>query len=83
MSPDLGDTWHQGLPVSPQCEADLELGTDNNSEDENVYEYENDEERNYEELDSAAAGRARDYISEVRESSLSAPLCDCLTRADV
>ena len=34
---------------------------------------------NYEGLDNAAAGGARDYISEVRESSLWAPLCDCLT----
>ena len=33
-SPDLGDTWHQGLHMSSQWEADLELGSDNNSEDE-------------------------------------------------
>ena len=35
------------------------------------------------ELDSVAAGKARDYISEVCESSLWAALCDCLAPADV
>ena len=82
MSPDLGDTWHQGLPMSPQWESELELGSDNNNEDEVEYEYENDEDWNYEGLGNAAGG-ARDYISEVRESSLWAPLCDCLTPAHV
>ena len=38
---------------------------------------------NYEELDSGAAGGARDCISEVRESSPWAPLRDCLTPVDV
>ena len=48
------------------------------------YEDEIDEDGNNEgELDSVAAGGARDYMSEVRESSLWAPLCDCLTPADV
>ena len=42
---------HQGLPISPQWESDLELGSDVHNENE-------------------AAGGARDYISEVRESSL-------------
>ena len=47
------------------------------------YEYENDEDGNNEELDSVSAGGATDYISEVRESSLWAPLCDRLIPADV
>ena len=34
MSPDLGDTWHQGLPMSPQWESELELGSDDDNEDE-------------------------------------------------
>ena len=38
MSPDLGDKWHQGLPVSPQWEGGLELDSDNDCEDENEYE---------------------------------------------
>ena len=54
-----------------QCE--LELGSDDNNEDEVEYDYENDEDWNYEGLDNAAAGGARDYISEVRESSQWAP----------
>ena len=83
MSPDLDDTWHQGLPTSPQWEGELELGSDSNNQDEIEYECENDEDSNYEELDRVAARGARDNISEVRESSLWAPLCDCLTPADV
>ena len=55
------------------------MGTDSNNENEN----ENDEDGNYKELDSVAAGEARDYVSEVRESSLWAPLCDCLSPAHV
>ena len=35
MSPDLGDTWHHGLPMSPQWECGLELDSDNDNEDEN------------------------------------------------
>ena len=37
MSRDLGDTWHQGLPMSPRWEGGLELDSDNNYEDENEY----------------------------------------------
>ena len=70
MSTDPGDTWHQGLPMSPQWDGGMELGSDNNNEDEFEHQYENDKDNNYEELDSVAAGRARNYISEVRESSL-------------
>ena len=43
MSPDLNDTWHQGLSMSPQWEGDLELGSDDNHENVVEYEYENDE----------------------------------------
>ena len=69
--------------MSPQWESELELGSDDNNEDEIEYECENDEDCNYEGPDNADAGWARDYISEVRESSLWAPLCDCLAPADV
>ena len=51
MSRDLGDTWHQGLPMSPQWESELELGSDDNNEDEVEYEYEKDEDWICEELD--------------------------------
>ena len=76
MSPDLGDTWHQGLPMSPQWEGGLELGSDSYAEDVIEFECENDE-------DKAFAREARNYISEIRESSLWAPLHDYLTLADV
>ena len=68
MSLDLGDTWHQGLPWNPQWEGGLEVGSDSDAEDVAESECENDE-------DKAAAGEARDEISEVRESSRWAPLC--------
>ena len=45
--------------MSPQWEGGLELGLDGYHEDEIEYEYENDEDSNYEELDSLAAGGAR------------------------
>ena len=83
MSADLGDTWHQGLPSSPQGKGGLELGSDSDDEDVIEPECENEEDGNYEKLDNAAAGEARDHISQMRESSLWAPLCDCLTPADV
>ena len=71
MSLDLGDTWHQGLPTSPQWEG-LELDCD---------ETEHEDDGSHEEFDSAAEKGAKDYISEVRESSLS--LRDCVTPASV
>ena len=61
----------------------MELSSDSNDEDVIEPEYENGEDSNFEELDNAAAGEARDYISEVRESLPWAPLCECLTPADV
>ena len=69
--------------MSPQWEGELEPVSDDNNEDEVEHEYVNVEDWNCEGLDNAVAGGARDYISEVRESSLWAPLCDCLTPADV
>ena len=53
VSPDLGDTWQQGMPMSPQWEGDLVLGSDDNSEDMAEDEY---EDWIYEELGSGAAG---------------------------
>ena len=79
VSQDLGDTWHQGLPMSPQWEGELERGSDDNDEDEAQNEYENDEDGNHEGLDSAAAGGVRDYISEVRESFTPADVMDLRT----
>ena len=79
MSPDLGDTWRQGMPMNPPWEDDLIL--DSNDKNENTAEDEC-EDWSYEELDRVE-GEARDYINEVCESSLWAPLCDCLTLADV
>ena len=38
MSPDPSDTWHQGLPMSPQWEGGLELDFDNDCEDETYHE---------------------------------------------
>ena len=65
--------------MSPRWAGGLELGTDDHSE--------NTAEEECEDWSSDELGRvgraARDYISEVRESSLWAPLCDCLTPADV
>ena len=83
MSPDLGDTWHQVLPMSPQREGGLDLGSDCINEIDYEYDDENDEDSNIEELDSCAAGGARDKISEVRESPQRDPLCDRLTPYDV
>ena len=79
MSPDLSSTWHQGRPLGPQWEGGLELNFDNDWED--GIEYEDD--GSYEEFDSDAEKGAKDYISEVRESSLWVSLRDCLTLADV
>ena len=50
MSPDLGDTWHQGLRMSPQGEGGLKLDSDDDFEDENEYE----DDGSYEEFDSDA-----------------------------
>ena len=63
--------------MSPHWEGELELGPDSKNEEEFEHESENDEDRHYEELDSVAAGGARDYISEVRESSLGVSLRWC------
>ena len=79
MSPDLGDMWHQGLPMSPECEGGLELDSDNDYEEE--YEYEDD--GSYEEFDSATESGPKDYISEVSESSLWASIRDYLAPSDI
>ena len=73
MFPHLGDTWHQGLPVSPQWEGELELGSDENTEDVSEYENVSDEDWNYEVLDFVATGWARDDTSEERESAHHGP----------
>ena len=67
MSPDLGDTWQQGMPMSPQWEGDLILDSNDNSENKAEDEY---EDWSFEELGRSVEGEARDYINEVRESSL-------------
>ena len=54
--PDLGDTWQQGLLMSPQWEGDLVLGSDDNSNDMAEDEY---EDWSYEDLGSRAAGRGK------------------------
>ena len=59
--------------MSPQWESELELGSDDNNEEEVENEHGDDEDWNYEGLDNDSAGGARDYISEVRESSLWGP----------
>ena len=69
--------------MTPQWKGELELCSDDNDEDVAEYEYVSDKDWNYEGLDTAATGGARDCISEVLESSLWASLCDCLTPADV
>ena len=66
--------------MSPQWEGDLILESDDKSE--NTAEVDR-EDWSHEELGRVVEGEARDYISEVRESSLWAPLCDCLTPVDV
>ena len=38
VSPDLCDTWHHVLPMSPQWEGELELGSDDDYEDGSEYE---------------------------------------------
>ena len=74
MSPDLGETWRQGFPMSPQWEGGSELDSDNDCEDEN----EGDD--SYEACDSAAESGPKDYISEVSESSLWASIRASLLR---
>ena len=66
--------YHQAVAcLRLWAEGELELGSDDDNED--VAEHEH-EDWSYEELGSGAAGGARDYISEVRESSQWAPHCD-------
>ena len=79
MSPDPGDTWHQ---MSPQWVSELELVRTIIMKmrlNVNMNKMRIGITKDW----TMAAGGARDYISEVRESSLWAPLCDCLTPADV
>ena len=77
MSPDLGDMWRQGYPVSPQWEGGLELDSGD--------DYGNDNEKNdsFEASDTADEGDPKEYISEVSESSLWASIRDCLTPSDI
>ena len=79
MSPDLGDTWHQGLEMSPQWEGGLELYSGNDCE----HETENEDDGRYEEFDSAAESDPKDYISEASESSRRSSIRDCLTLSDI
>ena len=79
MPPDLGDTWHQGLPMNPQWEGGLELNSDNDYEDEN----EDEDYGSYEEFDSDAESHPKDYIGEVSESSLWASTPDHFTPPDI
>ena len=67
LSSDLGDTWHHGPPIRPRWAGGLELGSDahNENTEEDVRE-----DWSYAELDRGVGGAARDFISEVRESSL-------------
>ena len=78
VSLDLGDTWHQGFPMSPQWEGGLELDSDNDCEDDAEY----GDDGSYEEFGSAGESGPKDYISEVSESSLWASIRDYLTPSD-
>ena len=66
--------------MSPQWEGDLVLGSDDNSGDMAEDEY---EDWSYEELGVLLQEGAKDYISDVRQSSLWASLRGCFTLADV
>ena len=66
-APDLGDMWHHGYPVSPQCEGGLEL--DSASDCDNAY--------------GAMEKGTRDYISVKRECSLWTLIRDSLCPPDV
>ena len=79
VPPDLGDTWHQGLPMNPQWEGGLELNSDNDCEDENEYQ----DDGSFEEFDSDPESGPKDYIGEASESSLWASIRDYLTPPDI
>ena len=66
MSSGLGDTWRQGLPVSPQWEGDFELEWNSESDTDNGCE----EVVSCEASDSVAMSGHTDCISVVRERSL-------------
>ena len=65
--------------MSPQWDGGLELGPDSDHEDENEYE----DDGSYIEFDSTAESVPKDYIGEVSESSLWAPIRDNLTPSDI
>ena len=72
---DMGDTWYHEPPTSPRWAGALDWLR------KIIVKI-----RRQRNLMYWAGGweeQARDFISEVRESSLWAPLCDCLTPADV
>ena len=56
MSPDLGDLWRQGYPERPQCEGELELGSDDDDDRDTAGECDDD--------------GLKDYLSEVRRVSI-------------
>ena len=74
LSSDLGDTWYHGPPMSERWAGGLDDHSANTVEEEC-------EDWSSDELGRGVGRAARDFISEVRESSLWAPLCD--TPADV
>ena len=77
LSSDLGDTRHHGPPIRPA------VGGRNwhwvRTIIVKIRRKREREDWSSEELGRGVGRAARDYISEVRESSLLAPLCDCLT----
>ena len=67
MSPDVGDMWHRGYPVSQQWEGELEL--DSASDCDNAY--------------GAMVKGMKDYISVIRECSLWILIRDSLCPPDI
>ena len=77
MSPDLGEMWRQGYPVSPQWEGELEL--DSASDYDNV----NEEVDSSVTHDHATESGPKDYTSAVRKCSLWILIRDSISPPDV
>ena len=76
VSPDLGEMWRQGYPVSPQWEGELKMDSDVENENEN----ENDDS---DEAGDSADDGLKDYLSQVSDSLLWFSILDFLTPSDV
>ena len=66
MFPDLGDTWHQGLPISPRWEGELELELNSASDHDN----DSNDDDSCTAGDSTAWRDHTDVISVLRENSV-------------